>query len=307
MQLQTAERKRAKIKMGLQGPSGSGKTYSALLLAYGLCGDWTKIAVIDSENKSANLYAHLGNYKVLDIDAPFTPERYIESIQHCEREGMQVIIIDSISHEWDNQGGILDLHSNMTGNSFAAWAKLTPRHNDFIQTILQSPLHIIGTIRTKQDYILADKNGKLVPEKVGLKGITKDGLDYEMTLVFDLDIKNNASASKDRTSLFVGKPEFKITSETGQKILSWCNQPQENSQPIEARPINEKAVDAVMLHRINSCTTIDELIELFKSNPSIQVSMLAEFTRKRQLLTVKTDLKTIIKQKFSKNGTANNQ
>ena len=103
MQLQTAERKRAKIKLGLQGPSGSGKTYSALLLAHGLCNDWNKIAVIDSENKSANLYAHLGNYKVLDLQSPFTPERYIEAIQTCEKALMEVIIIDSISHEWGDR------------------------------------------------------------------------------------------------------------------------------------------------------------------------------------------------------------
>jgi len=99
----------------------------------------------------------------------------------------------------------------MTGNSFTAWAKLTPRHNAFVQEILQSPAHILATIRTKQDYILADKNGKMVPEKVGLKGITREGMDYEFTLVFDLDIKHNASASKDRTSLFIDKPEFRIT------------------------------------------------------------------------------------------------
>ena len=66
MELQKAERKQAVIKMGLQGPSGSGKTYSALLLAYGLVKDWDKVAVIDSENHSADLYAHLGDYQCCD-------------------------------------------------------------------------------------------------------------------------------------------------------------------------------------------------------------------------------------------------
>lgn len=299
MQLQKAERKRAKIKMGLQGPSGSGKTYSALLIAFGLCKDWKKIAVIDSENDSSNLYAHLGDYKVVALHAPFTPERYIEAIQLCERDRMEVIIIDSISHEWDSQGGILDIHSNMTGNSFSAWAKLTPRHNAFVQIILQSNVHIIGTIRTKQDYVLADKNGKLVPEKVGLKGITKDGFDYEMTLVFDLDIKNNASASKDRTSLFFGKPDFKITPEVGQKILAWCNEPKGKGAD---------KVDIKMLDAINGCRTVDQLLELYKANPGIQETMLSEFTRKRQLLTVKSDLKSIFNEtNISQNGTTTNQ
>ena len=83
---------------------------------------------------------------------------------------MEVIIIDSISHEWEGSGGILDIHAGMAGNSFTNWGKLTPRHNAFIQTILQTNKHIIGTIRSKQDYVLNEKNGKQVPEKVGLKG-----------------------------------------------------------------------------------------------------------------------------------------
>ena len=189
----------------------------------------------------------------------------------------------------------------MIGNSFTNWNKLTPRHNSFIHHILQSPVHVIGTIRSKQDYILSEKNGKMVPEKIGLKAITREGLDYEFTLVFEIDMKHNCTATKDRTSLFVGKPEFIITPEVGQKILAWCNQP---SETLETKV---EPVDRVMLHRINSCTTVDELVELYKSNPSIQQSMLSEFTRKRQILTVKTDLKTIIKQKFSQNGTANNK
>ena len=117
MQLQLANRQRVKIRMALQGPSGSGKTFSSLLLAFGLCGDWSKIAVIDSENHSSSLYADLGGYKVLNLEAPFTPERYVEAIKACELASMEVIIIDSISHEWEGIGGILETHGNMMGNS----------------------------------------------------------------------------------------------------------------------------------------------------------------------------------------------
>lgn len=223
MELRNAERKQAKIKMGLMGPSGSGKTMSSLLLAYGMTNDWSKIAVIDTENHSVDLYAHIGNFQVLTLNMPFTPERYIKAIETCENAGMEVIIIDSISHEWEGNGGILDIHGAMMGNSFTNWNKITPRHNGFVQKILQSPSHVIATIRSKQDYVLSEKNGKMVPEKVGLKGVTREGLDYEFTIVFDIDIKHNASASKDRTGMFSDKPSFMISSKTGERIKNWCN------------------------------------------------------------------------------------
>lgn len=221
MDLRKAQRKQAKIKMALQGPSGSGKTYSALLLASGIT-SWEKICIIDTENHSADLYAHLGGYNVLQLSKPFSPERYIEAMEACENASIDVIIIDSISAEWEGDGGILDLHGNMVGNSFTNWSKMTPRHNAFVQKILQSNCHIICTIRSKQDYVLSEKNGKMVPEKVGLKGITREGMDYEFTIVFDLDIKHNAKASKDRTGLFMDKPEEVITPELGRKIKEWC-------------------------------------------------------------------------------------
>lgn len=222
MNLQTAERKQAKIKMGLMGPSGSGKTYSSLLIAFGMTKDWSKVAVIDTENHSADLYAHLGNFNVLALEKPFTPEKYIEAIEVCEKAGMKVIVIDSISHEWEGSGGILDIHGAMIGNTFTNWSKVTPRHNDFVQKLLQSPCHIIATIRSKQDYVLSEKNGKMVPEKVGLKGVTREGLDYEFTVVLDLDIKHQATASKDRTNLFMDKPSFLITERVGEMIKEWC-------------------------------------------------------------------------------------
>jgi hypothetical protein len=222
MQLQKAERKQAVIKLALQGPSGSGKTYSSLLLAYGLVGNWNQIAIIDTENNSSHLYSHLGNYNVLSLAEPFSPERYIEAIEFCEQSGMRAIIIDSITQEWEGSGGIIESHGNMAGNSFTNWNRMTPRHNAFVQKILQSSCHIISTIRSKQDYVLTDKNGKMVPEKVGLKGVTREGMDYEFTVVLDLDIKHQATASKDRTGLFYNPIPFMITEQTGIKIRTWC-------------------------------------------------------------------------------------
>lgn len=106
MKLARAERHQVKLRIGLSGPSGFGKTYSALLVAYGITNDWNKIALIDTENKSASLYSHLEDFNVLSLEEPFTPERYIKAIKLCEDSNMEIIVIDSISHEWQSQGGI---------------------------------------------------------------------------------------------------------------------------------------------------------------------------------------------------------
>ncbi len=122
---------------------------------------------------------------------------------------------------WDY---LLDFHANLQGNSFANWAKVTPRQNAFIQRILNSSCHVICTMRSKQEYVLNERNGKMIPEKVGLKAVQRDNVDYEFTIVFDVNMKHYATASKDRTELFAGKPEFPITSQVGTRILDWCNQ-----------------------------------------------------------------------------------
>ena len=270
MEIRKSERKKAKIKLGVQGPSGSGKTYSSLLLAYGLTNNWEKIAVIDSENNSADLYAHLGSYNVLPLKGPFTPEKYIGAIKACVEARMEVIIIDSISHEWDGVGGVLDIHSNMTGNSFTNWAIVTPRHNHFIQTILQTDCHFICTMRSKQDYVLSNKNGKMVPEKVGLKSVSREGTDYEFTLVLDLDCKNKATTSKDRTGLFYGKPEFTISSETGKTILDWCN-----------RGVTEVDIK----ERISKTLSLEELIGIYHQYPEFQMSLKTDFSQRKEAFT----------------------
>lgn len=291
MQLRQSSKKQAKIKLAIQGCAGSGKTYSSLLLAKGLSNDWSKIAVIDSENNSADLYSHLGNYNVLSLQGDFSPENYMEALEICERAGMEVIIIDSMSQCWDY---LLECHSNMQGNSFTNWGKITPRQNALVQKILQSNSHIISTLRTKQDYVLNEKNGKLVPEKVGLKAVMRDGIDYEFTIVFDIDIKHNTTASKDRTGLFMGKPEFVINSTIGDKILNWCNE-----------GINVDAVKQLIL----GATTVDELSRIYHQYPEWYPILTADFFNKKSSLT--SALQEIdnpvlsINQNISNNGNIN--
>ena len=224
MELKKAAKQKTKLKIGLSGASGFGKTYSALLLAYGITNNWQSIAVIDTENGSADLYSDLGEYNTLTLIPPFSPERYIEAIKTCEKAGIELIIIDSISHEWEGKGGCLDIHTEL-GGQFAHWAKVTPRHNAFIQAILQTKCHVITTVRRKQDYdMIKNDKGKIEPVKVGLKEVTRDGFEYELTVNFELiNEKHLVKSSKDRTSLFANEPEFVITPETGKKLMNWAN------------------------------------------------------------------------------------
>lgn len=226
--LRKASRQQAKLKIWIFWPSWSWKTYWSLQLARWMVDEWSKIAIIDTENWSADLYSHLWDYNVLPLEAPFTPERYIEAINACVQAWMEVIIIDSISHEWEGKWWILELVEELSKwakNSFWVWWKLTPRHNAFINTILQANAHIICCWRAKQDYVLNQKEKNWhtinVPEKVWLKAVTREWFDYEMTIAFDVMINHFASVSKDRTSLFKDRPEFKISEETWQEIMNW--------------------------------------------------------------------------------------
>jgi len=221
--LRQATRTKAKIRLGLSAVSGGGKTYSAILIAKGLSkGDLSKVAIIDTENGSADLYAHMGNYNVLTLNAPFSPERYIDAIKTCEDAGMNVIIIDSITHEWDGKGGCLQIQEQL-GGKYQDWAKVTPRHQAFIDAILQAKCHVITTVRRKQDYEMTkDAGGKMKVEKAGLKEVTREGFEYELTANIELDIRHNATALKDRTGLFMDQPQFTPSEETGKKLLEWC-------------------------------------------------------------------------------------
>lgn len=257
--LRKATRQKAKIRLGLSAVSGGGKTYSAILIAKGLAkGDLSKVAIIDSENGSADLYAHLGDYSVLPIEAPYTPEKYIQAIIECENAGMEVIIIDSITHEWSGKGGILEIHGSMVGNSFTNWGIITPRHDAFKQKILSSKCHIITTVRRKQDYVMElNDRGKQTPTKVGLKEETREGFEYELTVNLELDQKHNATSSKDRTGLFMDKPHFTPSEETGALILAWCESGAEPTP--EYKPDYENA--------LRSCVDMSELKEVFTKIP----------------------------------------
>jgi|18_taG_2_1085343.scaffolds.fasta_scaffold01876_7 hypothetical protein len=217
MSFTKAVKHRLPAKILVEGFSGSGKTYSSLLLAQGLCGD-ARIAVIDTENKRSRMYADKFDFDDIQLaQGDTSPEKYIDAINMAEDAGYGVLIIDSITHEWSYLLNIID---NIQGNSFAAWKKVTPRHDKFMQAIVNSNIHIISTMRSKAAYDVSE-NGRKV-EKVGTKGIQREGQEYEYMVVFNLNQRHMAFPSKDNTGLFDGK-DFVITKETGHEILKWVN------------------------------------------------------------------------------------
>lgn len=284
MQLSKATRKKSFMRLNLSGPSGSGKTMSALRMAYGLVGDWEKIGVIDAENGSASLYSHLGEFQVIDLTPPFSPDRYIQAIDVCLKGGMQCIIIDSSSHEWSGPGGCIEMNERLAqakykGNTWSAWNETTPKHDAFVQKVLQSKCHVITCTRSKTETAMVDNKVK----KVGIKDIQREGWEYELTVSLNIDRDTHtAIASKDRTNIFEGKDPFVITEETGDLIKRWCETGIDN--PFAKVYENTDEIELIL----DSAETIGELSSLYANNtPVIEAApeLKKKFTERRIEIT----------------------
>jgi hypothetical protein len=237
-----ASRKMKKLRLAIDGPSGSGKTWGALTVANAL----GKTAVLDTEHGSASLYYDKFDFDVMELTGDYSPERFIEAIRGAEEAGYDVLVMDSITPEWEGKNGCLDIQ-NKLGGRYQDWAKVTPRHDAFIQAILSAKIHIIATMRTKTEYVVeVNAKGKTEPRKVGTAPKQRDGLEYEFDAVFNLNQSHMASVSKDRTSLFDGK-DFMLDGSVGASLLNWL----------------ENGVDMATIHdnisTITSCKTVDEL------------------------------------------------
>lgn len=236
--IRKAKRSATKLRLLLTSPSGGGKTYGALLLAKGMGG---KTVVIDTEQGSSDIYDDLHEFDVVDLEPPFTPEAYIEAIEHCESAGYDVIIIDSISHEWNGKGGCLELvdtiaKAQFRGNTWSAYSVITPRHRAFIDAMLRSKAHIIATGRSKTETAQVEDHGKKKVAKLGMKVETRDGVEYEFTTVLDIIHDGHfATASKDRTGIFAGDPKA-ISEDTGKQLADWLAGGKEKTPPPAPKP-----------------------------------------------------------------------
>jgi AAA domain len=203
-----------KLRMALAGPSGSGKTYTALTIARAL---GEHIALIDTEHGGASHYADRFDFDTLALTS-FHPQEYIKALLAAAAEGYQVCIVDSLSHAWMGKDGALELvdravQRSHSGNSFAAWREVTPLHRQLVETLLRVPMHVLVTLRSKMEYVLdTDSRGKLVPKKVGMAPVQREGVEYEFDCVAELDQEHTLVVSKSRLSpladLVIAKPDW---------------------------------------------------------------------------------------------------
>lgn len=264
--LKQAQRKKAYLRLGISAPSGGGKTLGALLIGYGLLKQkyptesdeslWNKVAIIDTENGSGELYVGslvggitIGAYNAITLSAPFEADKYTSAIELCQDNNMEVCIIDSVTHLWSGEGGLLEQQSaaaKRTGNSYTAWRDITPQHNRFVEAMLQSKMHIIATMRAKQEYVQEkdEKTGKTTVRKLGLEPEARKGMEYEFTTFFEINAEHEAFGAKDRTSLLDQKT-FKITPKIGQEMMKWLDGGTENAPVVVATAHKAEKENAV--------------------------------------------------------------
>lgn len=233
-------RAKSKARIALTGPSGSGKTLSALYLAFGITGDWSKIALIDTEHERGRFYANredfkTGSFLYSSMTPPYDPDKYIDYVQSAAQAVGEdgVVIVDSFSHAWDNTGGVLDIKSQIAQqrgkNDYTAWDEAGKIQNNLVNTILSVNCHTIVTMRAKMAYAMeVNERGKTVPVKIGLAPVQRENTEYEFDIVFQLDRQHTATLSKDTT--FLDNWCGVITSELGGQLGEWLSQGVEPSR-----------------------------------------------------------------------------
>ena len=261
MAFKKVQRKAAKMRVALAGPSGAGKTLSALYLAYGVTGDWEKIALIDTEHGRGQFYGNrsdlnIGEYLYQELTPPFSAERYIavakEAQQAVGSDG--VVIIDSFSHAWEGEGGVLDFKESVekqaNKNSFTAWNDAGKKQNLLINELLSLDCHVIVTMRTKMAYTMEqNERGKTVPVKIGLAPVQRENTEYEFDLVLNIARNHIAVVSKDTT--FLDNWSGVITPELGTSLRDWLS---EGVEPC-------RCADCGMVITSNAKRTTDEIAQ----------------------------------------------
>lgn len=252
IQIRKAQREGARLVIGLAGISGSGKTYSALQLAYGLANqDASKVGFIDTENRRGSLYSDAlpEPFLIGDLYAPFSPQRYIEAIHEFQNAGVQVLVIDSVTHEWEGSGGCEEIASNTTSR-MSDWKKAKAEHKRFMNAMLQCDMHIIACIRAREK---VDFTNPKEPRSLGVQPIQEKNFMFEMTaslMMWDSGRAQQVLKCPDELLPIFGRGDGYITADDGQKLRAWVDGAKQLDPDVEAArnrllSISEQGVDAV--------------------------------------------------------------
>lgn len=238
-----ASKKKAKLRLAVWGPPKAGKTMTALRIAKGLAAKLnTKIAAIDTERESMDFYADVVDFDTDSSMKEFSPAEYVQRIRAAATAGYGVLIVDSLSHAWSGTGGALDMKDaaakkgaakNGVENTYTAWRDVTPEHNRLVEALLQYPGHVIVTIRSKIDYeMVKDERGKTQVRKVGLAPVQREGLEYEFTMLAQINEENDLIVSGSRISPLNGKVFHQAGEEFAEACLDWLEKGEDVVPPL---------------------------------------------------------------------------
>jgi len=306
--IQEAKRELIWTKLALMSPSGGGKTYSSLRLATGMLEELKrlglekngKILMGNTEHARGRYYANEFQYDIVDLEAPYNPEMFVEFIEYAVEQNYPILILDSTSPEWEGKQGCLELQLQ-AGGTYQAWAKVTPRHDKFIASIADSPIHIIATMRGKDQYEIETENNKTSVKKLGVGAKQREGFEYEFTATFLIDQKTNlATPQKDNTHIFEHEGDQILTEKHGIEIIKWANSgegftPSLRNATIESPNDNLKSLQQEV---INKCVELGgsknaELMTIVKEfEPSGNTNRIKDVEKLQELLNKLNELNT---------------
>lgn len=284
MGLSVAKREQLLGAIAIMGASGSGKTLGGLLMAYGMMKEkyqdlpdnevWQKVGLIDTEHRRSLVYVNMehqgtkiGEFWHFNLEAPYSVDRYDESMGALKSAGCEVIVIDSTSHAWEGEGGVMNYQQQL-GGRFQDWLTTNKEAYDPMVKLFTGEkhgVHVINTMRTKQEHVMQpDENGKMQVVKLGMKPIQRDSLEYEFQVVFSVDMEHTAVTSKDNSSMFAGQ-RFQLSADIGKKLYQWLGAGVDIQEEKREKARQEEESRVNYAKTLRAAVTDNNLTEWFKA------------------------------------------
>lgn len=260
LNIREAMREGARLVLGVSGVSGSGKTYTALQIAWGLAGgDSKKVGLLDTENKRGSLYSdilvgkdqQINKFMIGDLYAPFSPQRYSQAIKEFQEAGVEVLVVDSASHEWEGEGGCEDIADD--GGKVANWKKAKREHKRFMNTLLTCDMHIIVCLRAREKTSFKDPKA---PQSLGIQPICEKNFMFEMTaslLIHEQGLYRDILKCPAELLPILDKTEGYLGAREGLALRRWVD------GGAKLDPEVERARNTILSHTAEGLVKVEEL------------------------------------------------